>query len=352
LGVASLNELRSLTPSNSWLEATAAAYNSLSDARPKPPPHPAHELRPVISTSRFSNLDEAEVAARALLIAESVAVLVPDSMGYAQRLLRLATILEPAIDEGLLILLPETSIDSNTYFESSLAIAYGDVPNAAEDRTAQVAQVTARFEVASAMDAARRYPDRLDLAVTSRSQIDHVRDLLAVVGDSGDRQAPSVDRVRFLPDVVSLQLPKIALAADELVRLRRDGMFQDLRRGLTEALRRTEAVGDEEVVDPASARVREIREYLDDVAAASARDSKRSRLVRRATNGFLSVAVGTATGALGAAGGIEPAAAAGGGAAAGGLVLSWLSARPGDGPRRFRQTVARLFGQAGGVDSA
>jgi hypothetical protein len=116
LGVATLDELRPLTPSDSWLEATAAAYNSLSDARPQPPPHGGHELRPVISTSRFSALDEAEVAARALLIAESVAVLVPDSMGYAQRLLRLATLLEPAIDEGLVILLPETSIESNPYF--------------------------------------------------------------------------------------------------------------------------------------------------------------------------------------------------------------------------------------------
>jgi hypothetical protein len=347
LGVGTLDELRPLTPSNIWLEATAAAYSRLSDSRPEPPPRGAHELRPVISVSGFSPLDEAEIAARALLIAESVALVIPDSMGYVQRLLRLATLLEPVIDEGLLILLPETSIENNPYFESSLALAYREMPQPHEDRAERAAGVATRFEVASAMDAARRYPDRLDLAVTTHSQLDHVRDLLAVVVEGDARRPPVVDRVRFLPDVVSLQIPRIALAADELIRLRRDGVFQDLRRGLTEALRRSAALSDEEVVDPASTRVHEIREYLDDVAAASARDSRRSQLVRRATNGVLAVGVGAATGVLGASGGVGVAAAAGGGAAAAGLALSWLSSRPGDGPRRFRQTVARLFGEEG-----
>ena len=99
LGVRTLADLRDLPVADGWWEVIAQAYTKLSHSPPEPPLRAAHELRPVIATSAISRLDEAEIAARSLLLAPSVAVLLPDSINYPRRLLRLATLLEPAIDE-------------------------------------------------------------------------------------------------------------------------------------------------------------------------------------------------------------------------------------------------------------
>lgn len=342
LGVRSLTDLRSQRPSERWWDVVAGAYTRLSEARPEPPPKPAHELRPTIAASAISPIDEAEVAARSLLLAPTVAILLPDSINYASRLLRLATLLEPAIDRGLVILLPETSVAEFPYFDSAVVSGYRDVPENEEERDLLAQDALRRLETALAMDAASRFPDRLDLAVPTKAHLDHVRELLEA--PLGGREAPETDRVRFLADLMSLEIPRLALGVDDIVRLRTDGLFEDLRQGLTEALRRTASLTDDDVVDLASVRVREIRQYLDDVTAISVQATMRSRVLRTATTGSIALGVGAVTGALGSAGGVELGAAAGVAGSAAGLVIGWLGGRPESGVRRFRQTLIRLFG--------
>jgi hypothetical protein len=142
------------------------------------------------------------------------------------------------------------------------------------------------------MDAASRFPERLGLAVLTKSHLADVRKLLEMPPDG--REAPEADRIRFLPDLVSLEIPRLALGIEEIVRLRTDGLFEDLRQGLTEALRRTASLTEDDVVDPASVRVREIREYLDDVAATSVQSTTRSRVFRTATTGSIALGDGCA----------------------------------------------------------
>ena len=309
LGVASLAELRDRPISERWFEAVGAAYTELSAVAPQPPVKAKTELRLVIGTSSLSPLDEAEVAARSLLLAPSVAVVLSDSINYARRLLRLATLLEPAIDEGLVLLLPESSISTSSYFDSALAQQYGEPPVEPRQREEFASAMVRRMEVAIAMDAAAHYPDRLDLALTSKAQVADVRDLLESMAMGSS--PPATDRIRFLPELVTLAIPRLALAPDELLRLRRDGQFEDLRVGLTEALGRMSALDDEDVVDPSSVRVREIRDYLMEVTARSAEVTARSRFVRGATTGTLTVSVGAVSGALGSLGGPEAGAVVG-----------------------------------------
>jgi hypothetical protein len=342
LGVRRLSDLASLQPSASWFEAVGEAYSRLSAARPEPPPRQSDELRPVIATSSQSPIDEAEVVARSLLLAPSVAILLPDSINYARRLLRLATLLEPVLDAGLVVLLPETSLPDSRYFDTALMHAYRSIPSTQAQREQRAKEATSRFETALAMDAAAHFPDRLDLALTDGQQVSYVKDLLRSTFRTGDGRLDA-DRYRFLPDLIALEIPRIALATDELVRLRQDGLFEDLRRGLTEAMRRTSTIDDEAVVDPASVRVQEVREYLADVVAESVRETMRSRVIRSATTGTFAIGIGAVSGALGSSGGMEVAAIAGGAGSAAGLVLGWLGGRPRSGTKRFRRLVTRLF---------
>jgi hypothetical protein len=344
LRVRNLADLRSQRPSDRWFEVVAQAYTKLSNDRPEPPHKRAHELRPTIAASAVSAVDEVEVAARSLLLAPTVAILLPDSINYAKYLLRLATLLEPAIDLGFVVLLPETSVADFPYFDSALVSGYREISPDRKERELRARDAVQRLETALAMDAVSRFPDRLDLAVPTKAHLDKVRELLQTPLEG--REAPATDRVRFLPDLVSLQIPNIALGIEEVVRLRADGLFEDLRQGLTEALRQTASLTDDDVVDPASVRVREIRQYLDDVTATSVESTMRSRVVRAATTGFIALGVGAVTGALGSLGGIELGAAAGVGGSGAGLVVGWLGGRPLTGERRFRQTVTRLFGDA------
>jgi hypothetical protein len=346
LDVGSLADLRERTVTPDWWESVARAYSNLSDARPEPPTKPPHELRPVFMTSAISDLDEAEVAARSLLLANTVALILPDSINYPRRLLRLATLLEPAIDEGLLLLFPEASFDAGeAYFNAALVRSYSEPIAASEDRVEKARGVARRLEIAGAMDACALFPDRLDLAVTTPPQVSEIRELLELSGlHEGGHGHLDTDRIRFLPDLLSLRIPNVALSAQELIAIRRDGMFESVRAALSEALRRTASLDDDEVVDPAGVRVREIREYLDDAAAAAVAETSRSRVIRTSVTGSVAIGVGCATGALGATGGLEAAALAGGVGSAAGMVLGWLGGRPRSGTKRFRRVVAHLFG--------
>jgi hypothetical protein len=343
LGVRRLADLRSQTVAPGWWDVVAGAYANLSELCLEPPPKQAHELRPTIAASAVSQVDEAEVAARSLLLAPTVAILLPDSGNYARYLLRLATLLEPAIDAGLVILLPETSIAEYPYFDAALMSGYNTIPPNKEERERNALSAVQRLEIALAMDAVSRFPERLDLAVATKGHLDRVRELLET--PLGGQRAPETDRVRFLPDLMSLKIPRLALGVDDFVRMRADGLFEEVREGLTEALRRTSSLTEAEVVDPDSVRVREIRQYLDEVAARTVKATKQSRVLRTAVTGTLALGVGAATGALGSVGGIELGAAAGMAGSAAALVVGWLGGRPLTGERRFRQTVTRLFGE-------
>jgi hypothetical protein len=132
-------------------------------------------------TSAVSEIDEAEVAARSLLLAKTVAVMLPDSINYPRRLLRLATLLEPAIDDGLVLLFPETSFSEHaSYFDAALGRSYADQTASSEGTAEKARGVVRRLEIAGAMDACAQYPDRLDLAVTSPPQLAEIRELLAL----------------------------------------------------------------------------------------------------------------------------------------------------------------------------
>jgi hypothetical protein len=343
LGVRRLADLRPHVPSERWWDVVTQAYTNLSDAHPEPPPKQPHELRPTIAASPASPVDEAEVAARSLLLAPTVAILLPDSINYAKYLLRLATLLEPAIERGWVVLLPETSVGEFPYFDSALVSSYREIPQSKEEREERALNAVRRLETALAMDAAARFPDRLDLAVPTKAHLAQVRELLETPFGGG--RAPETDRVRFLPDLLSLDIPRLALGIEEIVRVRTDGLFEDLRHGLTEALRRTASLTEADVVDPAGVRVREIRQYLDEVVATTVHSTMRSRVLRAAATGTIALGVGAVTGVLGSVGGVELGGAAGVAGSAAGLVVGWLGGRPLTGERRFRQTVTRLFGE-------
>lgn len=345
LGVRSLAELKQRPVAPEWWEAVARAYITLSDTTPVPPEKPPNELRPVFTTNAVSDLDEAEITARSLLLAKSVALILPDSINYPQRLLRLATLLEPVIDDGLVVLLPEASFDAHdSYFNAALHQVVSEAADPPADPRNRAMLALRRLEIAGAMDACALFPERLDLAVTSYVQVEEIRNLLdSVRVRKGTGETVEADRIRYLPDLLSLRIPNVSLATQDLVALRKDGIFEGVRDALSEALRRTASLDDSDVVDPASVRLREIREHLETAAADAIIETRRSKILRSAVTGSVAIGIGCATGALGATGGFQNAAAAGGAGSAAGLVLGWLGGRPRSGTRQFRRVVSHLF---------
>ena len=123
-GVASLSELRGRPLGSDAFNHVVDAYLYLASSVKAPPPKESFQLRPTFMTSVVSPYDEAEVAARALLLYHSVAVILPDSINYPRRMLRLLTLLEELIDDGLVVLLPEEVMNTRkpSYFEIGLGI--------------------------------------------------------------------------------------------------------------------------------------------------------------------------------------------------------------------------------------
>lgn len=343
LGVHSLSELRSRKIDQASWDGVLRAYGRLVSMAPDVPPKPAGQLRAAIPTNAVSETDEAEIAARALVICHTAAVILPDTISYPRRFLRLAVLLEEAIGAGLVILLPESIVptDEGEYFNTAMGWEIGELPDSEDERLARARIGMSRLEIAQAMDACAKFPDRLDLAPTSAAQIGQIRELIEV---SGPLQAPT-DRVLFLPNLLELDTPRFELAPHELVAIRRDGVFESLRVAVAEALRRASAIQDDVAIDPKSARLREVQDFLTAAAADAKLETNRSRVLRSTLIGTTAVGLGCATGALGAIGGIEPAAVAGGASVAGGFLLGWLGGRPASGTRHFQRAVVSLFGE-------
>ena len=287
-------------------------------------------------TSPFEALDEAETAARALLIAHSVAVILPNEINYPPRMLRLLSLLEDAIDTGDVILLPERVVKRrpDSYYNAAVEMLARDTTRADA------------LMIAASMDACATFPNSLDLMITSRRQVAVIQDLVRVLDKTNDSSPfGSADRLRYLPNLLSLPLPNLHLHARELVAARRDGVFSVWRAALTVALRETNSLDDEELLDPKGTRLREIRDRLTDSAAESVDGLRRSNILHLAISGTVGVAVGCALGAIGASGGDELAALGRGVGPPVALLTDWLASGPKRrSEQRFRAMTIALLG--------
>ncbi len=209
-GVATLPELRGRQLQTADRDHVVDTYLRLAESVTAPPQKADGELRPVFMTSAVSRLDEAEAAARATLMYHSVAVILPNSINYPLRMLRLLVLLEPLIDSGLVILLPEEVLHTRTalpleldgvasYFKAAFSATLLD-PGGNRPESADA--VVEALEIGAAMDACSIFPHHLDFTCTSPSQVAVVRNLLGIIeASSEDRRLLAADRVRCLPDL-------------------------------------------------------------------------------------------------------------------------------------------------------
>src|SRR4051794_21274971 len=110
LGVESLSVLREDTPlRDKAFREVERAYVEWR-APLAPPAKEFGEFRPVFAPSALSPTYEVADTLQSLLIAHSVAIIVPNSINYIARLAWLLTLLEEPIDAGLVHVLSEPTV--------------------------------------------------------------------------------------------------------------------------------------------------------------------------------------------------------------------------------------------------
>ncbi len=356
LGVAHLTEYVDAAPSRPYYQlALEKAYDDAVLRIEAPPVKSADALRPVLLTSAMSDTDEAEVAARSLLLCDSVVVVIPESRLYIPRLFRLLVLLEDAIDAGLVIPLPEPVTYAGLQRKCSAFDAVWTrhcPPEGTSDR-ADPNTMMADLNIAQAVDLCLSFPTAFDLVTRCAIELELVRDLVTSSCNSKIQLASGRDRLVFVPTLLDLQLPDVRLHAAELVRLRRDGVFQTWRAALSAALQTISSMSEEVFLDPAHAVLALLCTELNAAARSSVAETKRSSVLASALKGVVAFGLGCAAGAIGALGGVDMGAAGGGAAVAAGLSLEWLGGRPKAGERTFRKVTASIFedtfGGIGGV---
>lgn len=351
LGVSRLSELSETGPTNrEILDAIPESYSRWVGSFVEPPPRPLGTLRPLVApVTGLNPFDEAATAAQMLLTCHSVAVQIPDTLSYMQRLVRLFFLLEDEIEQGLVVLIPDSgSIDrvnaNSRWFDLQTNRSLQSRADR-DDFLRWSGKYFAGFEVAIGLDLCAAYPDRLDLACRTAEQSRVLKELLQASGESMPEPIVRAhDSLHYLPDLLALSLPCFDLSVHDLVTIRRDGLFDAWHNSLRHGLASVRALPADQLLDPQSARRIELSHYMLAAADDVARQVKRSSVLRAAKMGTMNFGIACAFGALAAVGaGPVVGGAVGGGGFLANTIVSWLGSRPASGERAFRRLAVEVF---------
>jgi hypothetical protein len=176
LGVESLDVLREDTPLRD------KAYRDVERAyvewrQPLPPAKRADELRPIFAPSALSPTYEVAQSLQSLLLAHSVAIIVPNSINYIPRLVWLLTLLESAIDARLVHIVSEETVGRETeFFDVWMEEQTVGVKGETKEARLKAAQLMLETgDIALALDACSRHPEYFDLACRTPGQLEWLR---------------------------------------------------------------------------------------------------------------------------------------------------------------------------------
>lgn len=353
LGIAQLSGFKEC--GHPWKEVVkrlAGAYVDWASAFEMPPEREANTLRPVIApVTGMALFDEVHAAASSLLIAHSVALSITDTISYIGRLARVLILLEDQIDAGLVVIVPEPPVVSGFSF-SGLLMELEPLhdPVASDDlltREERASEMLTNAEMGIALDLCCMYPDRVDLACRIPAQVATLCQLIEA-GDNatGARIASSHDRMRYLPALLQQEFPVFDLSVADLVKIRKDGLFETWRSSLQRGLKVIADSDESDLIDPLTARRRELKEAMEEGAAFIRGELGRSRILRSGQIGVMSFGASCAAGSVASLGGPEVGAAVGGVSFLTTALLRWFGGRPSSGERAFRKLVFELFQDA------
>jgi hypothetical protein len=346
LEVANLRELSTAQRNDEMWDRVASAYVEWDGTVVAPPMKQFegdNHIRPIIVTSAVSTFDEVVAAAKALLLCNSVVILLPDSINYIWRMLRLAVLLEKEIDAGLVILLPESVVARTRYFDKAMMQGL-PVPNLSpEEKLIRAEQATKTLEIALALDVCAAFPNDVDLAFTDEYQKGALARLVITAGKPDTGILQSVDRLRFLPRLIGLPFPDMRIGVNELIAIRRDGLFSAWQAAVQRGLTTIEQLNEDDLFDPDAVKLTELRTALESASHEVSKEISKSSTLRKSFVKVSSFGVACAAGALGAMGGPILGGVAGGAALVGAGVVNWLGGRPTAGERSFRKLIVQLF---------
>jgi hypothetical protein len=319
-----------------------AAYNEWEQPT-APPPKVAGELRPVFAPSALSPHYELDELLNSLLLVHSVAIVVPDSINYATRLVSLLANLEEAVDAGLVHVLSERVLDESRSFfdellEENAGLVLPDSPSQ-EGRVARVSEFIDVADIALTLDACASHPDKLDLACRTPGQRDWLR---ARIQELPAEAIKSQDSLAYMSELLALRLPVANVPISDMLALRAEGAFDRWRQALAKTIEEVTAIDDDVFLDPVSGRTAAMRERM--TAAAEDMASESSGWTRNAAAEVTNFGIACA----GGVGGFLVGGPIGAGAAAGGAYLTttlvdWLRVRPAAGNKAVRRMVTELF---------
>lgn len=351
-GVESLKEVR---PQDfaSWesISPVAEVYTEWSRMYTEVPQKSSPGFRPIITTSALSLPDEHIVAARSLLLCDSVAVVIPNSINFGIRFLVLATVLESAIDSGLVIFVPdgltnETHKYMDAWLQATASSATSSSSAESSEKTARAMHFLAGAEVAWNLDLCISFPDKFDLACMKAGQTSYIREVLQTLGDELPASMMSThDQLRYLHRAVSVPFPTLELPVAEMMSVRKDGLFDAWRVAVNRSFEKMGSLDQDQLLDPNSAQLAIIKESLEDSVDELRRQLNRSDVLRRSVCGSTGFALSTVCGALGSIGGPVIGGAAAGAGFLGGALIEWLGGRPGTGERAFKRLIVQVFNE-------
>jgi hypothetical protein len=266
-----------------------------------------------------------------------------------QRLVRLFFLLEEEIENGLVVLIPDSGsidrVNANSRWFDLQATRSLHARARRDDLLQWSGKYFASFEVAIGLDLCVAYPDRLDLACRTSEQSRVLTELLQASGEPMPEPiVKSHDSLHYLPDLLGLSLPCLDLSVHDLVKIRKDGLFEAWHEALRRGVASIQALDEDQLLDPQSARREELGHYMLAAADDVARQVRHSNVLRAAQIGTLNFGIACAFGALAA---VEVGPVAGGFVAGGSflanMIVSWLGGRPSSGQRAFRRLAIELF---------
>jgi hypothetical protein len=352
LGVSNLNADKLLESSarDEISMAITSSYTQWCDSFVEPPEKPANVLRPLIAPSSLSSFNEISACLKALLLCQQVAVVLPDTMGYLSRLFHVLTVLGPFIDNGLIILLPEGNFShdhTNLSFTRAQPRRSLNKSLSLEQKLAIAEDISSGYEVGMALDYCCAYPDSLDMTCLNSVQSDKLRSFLdASIASIPRRLMQSSDRLMYLPGLLSLDMPRMHVSIADLLAIHEYGLFDSWKGALERGLSRVAQLGDVDLLDPSSAKLREVRQELEEAAQMTASQVRKSSILRTAQMETAKFGIAAASGALGALGGPVDAAIAGGASYLVTALVDWLGGRPNRGEQAFRRMVVNFTSES------
>jgi hypothetical protein len=207
-----------------------------------------------------------------------------------------------------------------------------------------VESVLERAEVGIALDICAMYPDGIDFTCRTSSQVEVLRELIEFTDASMRARAVSCQgELHFIPEVIRQDFPIFDLSVSDLVKVRKDGLFDTWRSSLKRGLLIASTLNESDFIDPRSARKHEIQEALAQGANDIRKQVGHSRVLRNSQIGVMSFGASCAAGAIASLGGPVVGAAVGGSAYFATVLLNWVAGRRTSGESSFQRLVFQLF---------